>query len=160
MLGTNFKLYVPLQNPNISPQSLAKAGFYYLNRSDQVMCAWCKGVIAQWEKQDNAFQEHRRFFPNCPRAQLGPLIEIASAGIRDLGIQQISPAKNPKYSSLDARLRTYTNWPIPDIQKPELLAQAGLYYQEVDDQVRCFHCNMGLRSWEKDDDPWFEHAKW
>ncbi|XP_061394548.1 death-associated inhibitor of apoptosis 2 [Musca vetustissima] len=147
-------------NPNISPESLAKAGFFYLNRSDQVMCAWCKGVIAQWEKQDNAFQEHRRFFPGCPRAQLGPLIEIASAGIRDLGIQQISPAKNPKYSSLDARLRTYTNWPIPDIQKPESLAQAGLYYQGVDDQVRCFHCNMGLRSWEKEDDPWFEHAKW
>ncbi|XP_059225226.1 death-associated inhibitor of apoptosis 2 isoform X2 [Stomoxys calcitrans] len=147
-------------NPNISPESLAKAGFFYLNRSDEVKCAWCKGVIAQWEKQDDAFQEHRRFFPECPRAQLGPLIEIASAGIRDLGIQEILPAKNPKFSSLDARLRTYTNWPIPNIQEPEMLAQAGLYYQEVDDQVRCFHCNMGLRSWEKEDDPWFEHAKW
>ncbi|XP_075165896.1 death-associated inhibitor of apoptosis 2 [Haematobia irritans] len=147
-------------NPNISPESLAKAGFFYLNRSDEVKCAWCKGVIAQWEKHDDAFQEHRRFFPDCPRAQLGPLIEMASAGIRDLGIEQISPSKNPKFSSLDARLQTYTNWPIPNIQSPELLAQAGLYYQEVDDQVRCFHCNMGLRSWEKEDDPWFEHAKW
>lgn len=147
-------------NPNISPQSLAKAGFFYLNRSDEVKCAWCKGVIAQWEKQDNAFNEHRRFFPDCPRVQLGPLIEIVYDGIRDLGIQQIMPPKNPKYSSLDARLRTYSNWPIPDVQRPEGLAHAGLYYQEVDDQVRCFHCNMGLRSWEKEDDPWFEHAKW
>ncbi|KAL9917201.1 death-associated inhibitor of apoptosis 2 [Glossina fuscipes] len=147
-------------NPNISPVSLAKAGFFYLNRSDEVKCVWCKGVIAQWEKQDNAFEEHRRFFPDCPRVQLGPLIEMASDGIRDLGIQQISPPKNSKYSSLDARLRTYNNWPIPDIQKPVALAEAGLYYQEVDDQVRCFHCNMGLRSWEKEDDPWFEHAKW
>ncbi|XP_037953728.1 uncharacterized protein LOC119683913 [Teleopsis dalmanni] len=147
-------------NPNISPESLAKAGFFYLNRSDEVKCAWCKGVIARWEKQDNAFQEHKRFFPNCPRVQLGPLIEMTNDGIRDLGIQQISPPKMPKFSSLDTRLRTYTNWPIRDVQKPESLAQAGLYYQNVDDQVRCFHCNIGLRSWQKEDDPWFEHAKW
>ncbi|KAM7343257.1 death-associated inhibitor of apoptosis 2-like isoform 1-T1 [Cochliomyia hominivorax] len=152
--------FVNWPNPNITPQSLAKAGFFYRNRSDEVECAWCKGVIAQWEKQDNAFDEHRRFFPECPRVLLGPLIEMANDGIRDLGIQQISAPKNPKYTSLQARLRTYSNWPIPDIQKPEDLAQAGLYYQKVDDLVRCFHCNMGLRSWEKEDDPWFEHAKW
>ncbi|XP_055904707.1 death-associated inhibitor of apoptosis 2 [Eupeodes corollae] len=147
-------------NPNISPQSLVKAGFYYLNQSDQVKCAWCKGVIAKWEKNDNAFEEHQRFFPDCPRVQLGPLIEIASDGIRDLGIQQILPPKKAKYSSLDARMRTYANWPIPDIQKPEALSQAGFYYQDIDDQVRCFHCNGGLRSWQKEDDPWFDHAKW
>ncbi|XP_055855654.1 death-associated inhibitor of apoptosis 2 [Episyrphus balteatus] len=147
-------------NPNISPQSLVKAGFYYLNQSDQVKCAWCKGVIAKWEKNDNAFEEHQRFFPDCPRVLLGPLIEIASDGIRDLGIQQISPPKKAKYSSLDARMRTYANWPIPDIQKPEALSQAGFYYQDIDDQVRCFHCNGGLRSWQKEDDPWFDHAKW
>ncbi|XP_036333865.1 death-associated inhibitor of apoptosis 2 [Rhagoletis pomonella] len=147
-------------NPNISPQSLAKAGFYYLNRSDQVKCAWCKGIIAKWEEQDDAFEEHKRFFPECPRVQLGPHIEMSSNGIRDLGIQQISPPKKPKFSSLDSRLRTYTDWPIPDIQQPEALAQAGLYYQNVDDQVRCFHCNIGLRSWQREDDPWFEHAKW
>ncbi|XP_039956744.1 death-associated inhibitor of apoptosis 2 [Bactrocera tryoni] len=147
-------------NPNISPQSLAKAGFYYLNRSDQVKCAWCKGIIAMWEEQDDAFEEHKRFFPNCPRVQLGPLIEMASDGLRDLGIQQISTPKKPKFSSLDSRLRTYVNWPIPDIQKPDALAQAGLYYQNVEDQVRCFHCNIGLRSWQREDDPWFEHAKW
>ncbi|XP_037820614.1 death-associated inhibitor of apoptosis 2 [Lucilia sericata] len=152
--------FVNWPNPHITPQSLAKAGFFYRNRSDEVECAWCKGVIAQWEKQDNAFEEHRRFFPECPRVLLGPLIEIANDGIRDLGIQQISPPKNPKYTSLHSRLRTYSNWPIPEIQKPEDLAQAGLYYQKIDDQVRCFHCNMGLRSWEKEDDPWFEHAKW
>lgn len=147
-------------NPNISPQSLAKAGFYYINQADQVKCAWCKGIIAKWERNDNAFEEHQRFFPDCPRVQLGPLIEIASDGIRDLGIQQISAPKKPKYSCLDARMRTYSNWPISEIQNPEILSQAGFYYQDIDDQVRCFHCNGGLRSWQKEDDPWFEHAKW
>lgn len=28
------------------------------------------------------------------------------------------------------------------------------------DQVRCFHCDGGLRHWNPDDDPWTEHARW
>lgn len=158
--SNRLKTFENWPNLNISPLSLVKAGFYYLNRSDEVKCAWCQGVIAKWERQDDPWFEHQRFFPECPRVQLGPLIEVASDGMRDLGIHQNSPPKKPKFSSFDARLRTYTDWPIPDIQKPEKLAQAGLYYQNVDDQVRCFHCSIGLRSWEKEDDPWFEHARW
>lgn len=30
----------------------------------------------------------------------------------------------------------------------------------VGDQVRCFHCDGGLRHWDPDDDPWTEHARW
>lgn len=147
-------------NTNISPESLSKAGFYYFDVQDQVKCAWCGGIIAKWEKGDNAFDEHNRFFPNCPRVQLGPNIDIASDGIQNLGIQQIQEPMKPKYSTLDARIRTFDDWPIPQIQKPEVLAEAGFYFTRPDDQVRCFHCNGGLRSWQKEDDPWFEHAKW
>ncbi|KAL7737922.1 hypothetical protein ACLKA6_006292 [Drosophila palustris] len=147
-------------NPNITPQSLAKAGFYYLNQSDHVKCVWCKGVIAQWEKNDNAFEEHRRFFPNCPRVQMGPLIEITGKNMEELGIQPTTLPQRPKYSCLETRLRSFSDWPIPNIQPADPLAQAGLFYQKIDDQVRCFHCNIGLRSWQKEDEPWHEHAKW
>ncbi|KAH8297261.1 hypothetical protein KR044_008882 [Drosophila immigrans] len=147
-------------NPNITPQALAKAGFYYLNQSDHVKCVWCKGVIAKWEKNDNAFDEHRRFFPNCPRVQMGPLIEITGKNMEELGIQPTTLPQRPKYSCMETRLRTFSDWPIPNIQPAEPLAQAGLYYQKIDDQVRCFHCNIGLRSWQKEDEPWHEHAKW
>lgn len=139
---------------------MAKAGFYYYNHSDRVCCAWCHGVISKWEVGDNPFTEHQRFFPNCPRVQFGPNIEIASDGIRDLGIQPIRAPKEEKYSCLDARIRTFSSWPRPDIQDPEVLATAGFYFQGIDDQVRCFHCNGGLRTWQKEDDAWFEHAKW
>lgn len=148
------------QNPNITPQALAKAGFYYLHQSDHVKCVWCNGVIAKWEKDDNAFDEHRRFFPNCPRVQMGPLIEFTGKDMEELGIQPTTMPKRPKYSCMEARLRTFSDWPIANIQPAEPLAQAGLYYQKIDDQVRCFHCNIGLRSWQKEDEPWHEHAKW
>ncbi|SPP73285.1 death-associated inhibitor of apoptosis 2 [Drosophila guanche] len=148
-------------NPNVTPQALAKAGFYYLNFLDHVKCVWCNGVIAKWEKNDNAFEEHRRFFPNCPRVQMGPLIEFAAGkNLEELGIQPTTQPQRPKYACVDARLRTFSDWPIGNIQPPVPLAQAGLYYQKIGDQVRCFHCNIGLRSWQKEDEPWHEHAKW
>jgi baculoviral IAP repeat-containing protein 2/3 len=28
------------------------------------------------------------------------------------------------------------------------------------DCVRCYHCGMGLRHWEAEDEPWVEHARW
>lgn len=28
------------------------------------------------------------------------------------------------------------------------------------DFVRCFHCGIGLRNWEEDDDPYVEHCRW
>lgn len=140
---------------------MAKAGFYYLNETDHVCCAWCQGVIAKWEVGDDPFTEHLRFFPACPRAQLGPNIEIQSvAPIRSLGIQPIATPKREKYSSLDARIRSFVNWPSEDVQSAEVLAAAGFYYQNIDDQVMCFQCSGGLRSWQREDDAWFEHARW
>lgn len=145
----------------ISPETLAKAGFYYLNQTDHVCCAWCQGVIAKWEVGDDPFTEHLRFFPQCSRAQLGPNVELQSiAPIRSLGIQPIATPKREKYSSLDARIRSFASWTSEHIQSAEVLASAGFYYQNMDDQVMCFQCSGGLRSWQREDDAWFEHARW
>lgn len=139
---------------------MAKAGFYYYNQSDRVSCAWCHGVIAEWEEGDNPFTEHEKFFPQCPRVGLGPNIEIAGVDIEGIGIQQIRTPQRERFSTLDARIRTFAKWPAHEIQPAERLATAGFYYNDKDDHVRCFHCNGGLRQWQKEDDPWFEHAKW
>lgn len=139
---------------------MAKAGFYYYNQSDHVRCAWCQGVIAKWELGDNPFDEHVKFFPSCPRAALGPNVEIASKEIRNIGIMPIQPSKHDQFASLDVRIRSFENWPKSDIQSPDVLATAGFYYLNEDDHVRCFHCSGGLRSWQREDDPWEEHAKW
>uniref|UniRef100_A0A1B0GLP2 RING-type domain-containing protein n=1 Tax=Lutzomyia longipalpis TaxID=7200 RepID=A0A1B0GLP2_LUTLO len=145
----------------VSPLALAKAGFYFFNLEDRVKCAWCQGVVGQWEDGDDPFDVHQRFFPACPRAVLGPNIDIpAGERISELGIQTTRPPKMPKYASLDARLRTFAQWPKSDIQRGEVLAQAGFYYQGNQDQVRCFQCDGGLKCWLADDDPWCEHARW
>lgn len=114
---------------------------------------------------DNPFVEHEKFFPQCPRVGLGPNIEIAAdenvGCLENIGgIQPLRPPKREGFSTLDARIRTFTNWPLADVQPVEQMASAGFYYKDTEDHVRCFHCNGGLRQWQRDDDPWFEHAKW
>ncbi|CAK8683577.1 unnamed protein product [Clavelina lepadiformis] len=42
---------------------------------------------------------------------------------------------------------------------PKQIANAGLYYLGVRDRAKCWYCNGGLQNWERDDDPWEEHAK-
>lgn len=43
--SNRLKTFKNWPNPNVSPSSLAKAGFFYLNQSDQVKCAYCKGSM-------------------------------------------------------------------------------------------------------------------
>ncbi|KAL3883678.1 hypothetical protein ACJMK2_029917 [Sinanodonta woodiana] len=66
----------------------------------------------------------------------------------------------PKYHTYHSRLSTFTKWPSDMTQTPELVAQAGFYYTGLQDVVRCFACDGGLKNWDPEDDPWIEHARW
>lgn len=59
------------------------------------------------------------------------------------------------YESL---LRTFENWTSP--LSPEKLARAGFFYLNYQDVVQCPSCNIEGYKWEKDDDPWQDHANW
>ncbi|XP_013418149.1 inhibitor of apoptosis protein [Lingula anatina] len=49
----------------VRPADLARAGFFYVDVDDMVKCAFCDGMIRNWERGDRAFDEHARHFPNC-----------------------------------------------------------------------------------------------
>ncbi|XP_063697339.1 death-associated inhibitor of apoptosis 2-like [Culicoides brevitarsis] len=142
----------------IEPTDLARAGFYYINRSDQVKCAWCHRVIGEWEVSDDPVVEHLKFSPTCPKAL--SLTEASEVSDQDIGIQPVKPPKFPNYVTLASRIRSFANWKIDHIQDPTTLAESGFYYCGNDDQVMCFHCGGGLFHWEEKDQPWYEHARW
>ena len=50
----------------IRPAELAGAGFVYFNQDDKVQCAFCLGIIGNWEPTDTPMGEHRQHFPHCP----------------------------------------------------------------------------------------------
>ena len=58
------------------------------------------------------------------------------------------------------RENSFAKWPEKVKQTPKTLSEAGFFYCKLSDYVRCFHCGNGLCNWEKDADPWQEHAKW
>ncbi|XP_021348768.1 inhibitor of apoptosis protein-like [Mizuhopecten yessoensis] len=68
--------------------------------------------------------------------------------------------KYEQFSVLATRLNSYRHWPKHLKQRPEVLAKAGLFYEGTNDFVRCFHCAGGLREWDPEDDPFYEHARW
>ncbi|XP_060525417.1 baculoviral IAP repeat-containing protein 7-B [Cylas formicarius] len=170
----------------VTPERLARAGFYYLKDGDNTKCAFCKGVARAWEMGDDPDYEHKRHFPSCPfvnntiipRLNVNPdsnnsnkcetnsfhnvniVGSTVDGNLDELGVQKHNGPKRSDYATFEARLRSFSQWSPNLIQTPEILSQAGFYYEGLGDQVRCFHCDGGLRHWDPDDDPWTEHARW
>jgi len=57
------------------------------------------------------------------------------------------------------RLQTFYNWPVQFIGKTHLAA-AGFYYTDWKDVVCCAFCNVQLRRWEQEDNPFKEQERW
>ncbi|KAG8131613.1 hypothetical protein E2320_009532 [Naja naja] len=47
----------------VSPQLLARAGFFYTGQQDYVRCFYCDGALRNWEQGDDPWREHARWFP-------------------------------------------------------------------------------------------------
>ncbi|CAG0914368.1 unnamed protein product [Notodromas monacha] len=85
---------------------------------------------------------------------------LGGSTLNDLGVLSWSSPAMPAFRTLDSRIKSFSSWPRGLPQKPLTLAEAGLYYTGVSDEVKCFQCDGGLKGWEPHDDPWVEHAKW
>lgn len=48
------------------PEVLVDSGLFYTGTGDKVQCFYCAGILGGWERTDNPFTEHIRFFPRCP----------------------------------------------------------------------------------------------
>lgn len=160
----------------LSPERLAKNGFYYLGRGDEVRCAFCKVEIMSWAEGDDPASDHQRWAPQCPflrkhehngNIPLDPSFD--STGRDECGSRAppacTAPVRmpgpvHPRYSSPAARLRSFKDWPRSLRQKPEELAEAGFFYTGQGDKTKCFFCDGGLKDWEEDDLPWEQHARW
>ncbi|KAJ6642032.1 Death-associated inhibitor of apoptosis 1 [Pseudolycoriella hygida] len=67
---------------------------------------------------------------------------------------------HPEYAIEAARFRSFEDWPKTMKQKPQDLSDAGFFYTQKGDRVKCFSCGGGLRDWDEYDVPWEQHALW
>lgn len=80
-----------------------------------------------------------------------------------MDLAEIFPCDNPHSPNMtesNQRRSTFNGWPNHINASVEELVEAGFIYLGVEDKLKCFYCNGGLQRWQKDESPWFEHAKW
>ena len=168
-----------------SATEFAKSGMFYLGLFDVTECFSCGGQFAVWRRGDNVNAKHLSQYPNCKMAlgidesnvPLNSDHELPGNAVPTQGdsgcesLQQtldstnLFPCQNPFYSNLsnsEERLQTYTeNWEeIFDEPSSLRFSSAGFFYLGSYDHVRCWYCNGGLKNFDSDTNPWFEHAKW
>ncbi|XP_016284071.1 baculoviral IAP repeat-containing protein 7 [Monodelphis domestica] len=170
----------PPEGP-VSPQDLARAGFFYVGPQDRVQCFCCGGMLDNWMAGDSPILEHQRFFPKCQFALSKHTGNIPAQDTSDSvdgqilsQLQRISEegegegnedtvTTRPVYPDMGVeqiRLASFHNWPSAAVVCPQQLARAGFFYTGQHDHVKCYYCDGGLRNWDRGDDPWREHAKW
>lgn len=86
--------------------------------------------------------------------------QTSASAIGNSGQNNKRVLKYPDYADELKRRGTFRNWPARLQQSPEMMSGAGFFYSMNGDSVRCYVCGIGLRNWDKDDDPWVEHARW
>ncbi|CAG7721366.1 unnamed protein product [Allacma fusca] len=156
---------------HVSPSELAKAGLFSMRSSDKVQCAFCKGVIGEWEEGDVPMKEHKRHYPRCPFVNKLPVGNIPPAESKSeapnpsaasLGIEKCKGPKDKTMVSVSSRLKSFKekNWPASTGITEEVMSAAGFYYAGVEDHVKCFYCGGGLKNWVPSDNPLEVHAKW
>lgn len=117
------------------------------------------------ETQESVGQDETGIRWSSPHQEPNSVSEKASntaslLGREDCGVMKHVGPLHPQHATLEARLRTFRDWPPALKQQPAQLSEAGFYYIGLSDQVKCFYCDGGLRNWQPEDVPWVEHARW
>ncbi|XP_065340287.1 baculoviral IAP repeat-containing protein 7-B-like [Cloeon dipterum] len=77
-----------------------------------------------------------------------------------LNIHDWSAPLNPEFATLSSRIDSYKHyWPKSNEKIPLEMALAGFFYTGTSDQAICFHCDLGLKDWMPDDDPFVQHCQ-
>ncbi|XP_063807591.1 putative inhibitor of apoptosis [Pseudophryne corroboree] len=86
-----------------------------------------------------------------------PHDSVTARGVEDLFPLRGSDSNSYMYTE-EARLDTYTNWPVTFLPSSQL-AKAGFYYIGPGDKVACFSCDGKLNNWEPNDNAMSEHRR-
>ncbi|XP_049297774.1 death-associated inhibitor of apoptosis 1 [Anopheles funestus] len=86
----------------ISPNVLARYGFYYVGTDDTVKCYFCRVEIGLWEPQDDVIQEHLRWSPFCPLLKKRPTNNVP------LNANYLDAVPEPSYDTCGISVRQHS----------------------------------------------------
>ena len=169
----------------MSPFDMARSGFYFTRNKDHVACAFCRGIVGDWERNDIADEEHKLHFPECKFMKKEP---VGNVPITISQILQKHPIRRrrrvweqPHINStetavhfktlhkLETRLSSFYKWcPTSNVwpnngrglPQPQVLASSGFSYCGLSDHVICYSCGIRLQGWTYDDNVDEIHRTW
>lgn len=97
-------------------REFAQAGFIYIGPPDRVQCAFCNGILRNWNDDDSPLEEHRKHFPQC------------SFVVESLSAITLPRPKHMKFRSEPSRLTSFRGWNMGRNPKPQELSKAGFFY--------------------------------
>lgn len=53
------------QSMNQTPEQMSKAGFFYTQKDDRVICFCCGGGLHKWEEEDEPWEQHALHYGEC-----------------------------------------------------------------------------------------------
>ncbi|KAJ6789181.1 hypothetical protein PWT90_03305 [Aphanocladium album] len=153
----------PLNWPHkqITPASLAKAGFYFNpspENPDNCTCFLCEKGLDGWEAGDDPLVEHLKHASHCGWAIISAIeAEIEEYSKQDPTLPHMVEAREATFGS---------RWPHEGKKgwqcKTKQLVESGWVYtptDESDDMATCMYCQLALDGWEPEDKPYDEHFK-
>jgi hypothetical protein len=168
----------------IDKNILALLGFYYYGPDDMVKCHFCNVEICMWEDGDDVLNDHIKWSPTCnfirrnitnnrpiDAARLDVILppaptpdvcgfETVSEGTINSINHHRGVVFRPEFAIAVQRLQTFEDWPKSMHQTPSELSDAGFFYLQRGDKVKCFSCGIGIKDWVQTDIPWEQHAMW
>jgi hypothetical protein len=163
---------------------MIKAGFFYYNVGDRVICIYCNLICQQWTTHsDDPCEVHKTLSPNCPYVKAKLVCPSASSIIiidecsTEVTTSNHSPtvtnpeplrsneivftaACNPSFAEIPKRHASFATWSQENLPSADDLVQAGFFYTGTKTIVTCFYCNGSLQNWGPNDNPMIEHARW
>lgn len=77
---------------------------------------------------------------------------------RSLRTRALTAPRFPRQVSVGCRILSFESWPPSIQQTPDSLVDAGFFYRNRNDTVRCFHCGVRINSWMQNVSPEARHA--
>lgn len=122
-----FQMYPPWPKDYVDIKKLAKAGFFYAFNGDNVHCAFCRGQVCQWDREDDPMSEHTRHFNTCP------FIMGGEVGNEPIGEDPFPGPKRPRPYDVCGPFPSY---PLDDPRSEHERQIANTYDEQLTEQQR------------------------
>nr|CAB3225622.1 ZF(RING)-14 zinc finger protein [Phallusia mammillata] len=122
-----------------TPRMIAEAGFFSLGVRDRVKCFYCNGGLQNWRRNDDAWEQHAKWYPTCEYVLQNKGVEyVHSVVARYPDIDR--PV--PRSQGLDVAPRSTVN---PPVQTQEVRQPSRSVLEEaMDSEVASAIVGMGF----------------